>query len=316
MKEITPINKIKEGMTIQGFYLCVYKHLRHSRTGDLFIDLVLRDKTGQIQGKVWKKADTLNEIFSSGEAVVVKAKVGSYQDHLQLDIKKIGRATIQTHGRYGYDPALIVPSSLNDPKEMWNELREVVKGIKNRKLKKLVSQIYKENKEAVMVCPASLNSHYNYRCGLLESILSMCNIARDLAIRYNTDSDLLLAGILLHDIGKVKELSSALESEFTDEGNFIGHPILSRDMVLTASRSINNFPKVYLMKLEHMILVHRGHLEWKTSRKPNFPEALLLHQIHQLDKHMNLMKMALEKDEEDGKWTTRKNHLFIPLYKG
>ena len=303
-------------MTIQGFYLCVDKHLRHSRTGELFIDLVLRDKTGQIQGKVWNKAGTLNEKFSSGEAVVVKAKVSTYQGRLQLDIKKIGRATIQTHGRYGYDPALIVPSSQNDSKEMWNELREIVRGIKNRKLKKLITQIFKENKEAVMVCPASLTSHYNYRCGLLDSILSMCNIARDIAIRYEADSDLLLAGVLLHDIGKVKELSSDLESEVTDAGNFLGHSILSRDMVVSASKTIDNFPKVILLKLEHMILAHRGHLEWKTSRKPNFPEALLLHQIHQLDKHMNLMKMALEKDEEDGEWTTRKNHLFIPLFKG
>ena len=302
-------------MTIQGFYLCVDKHLRHTRTGDLFVDLVLRDKTGQIYGKVWNKAKSFNGKFSSGDAVVAKADVSSYQGRLQLDIKKIGRASIQTHGRYGYDPTLIVPSSDKDPMEMWGELRELVKKIKNRKLKKLVTQIYKENRDTIMVCPASLTSHYNYRSGLLECILSMCRVALDLAIRYNADRDLLLAGVLLHDIGKVKELSSGLESEVTDEGNFIGHSVISRDMVKAVAGTIDGFPKELLLKLEHMILAHRGQLEWRSSRKPNFPEALLLHQIHHMEKHMNLMKIALEQDEEDSDWTLRNSHLFIPFYK-
>ena len=315
MKEITPVHKFKEGMTIQGFYLCVDKHLRHTRTGDLFIDLILRDKTGQIHGKIWDKVKYLNEKFNSGEAVVAKADVSSYHGRLQLEIKKISRASVQTHGRYGYDPTLIVPSSEKEPKVMWGELRELVKKIKNRRLKTLVTQIYKQNKESILVCPASLTSHYNYRSGLLECILSMSRIALDLTGRYNVDRDLLLAGVLLHDIGKVKELSCGLESEVTDEGNFIGHSVISRDMVKEVAGTIDGFPKNLLFKLEHMILAHRGQLEWRSSRKPNFPEALLLHQIHHLEKHMNMMKMALEQDEEDSDWTLRNNHLFIPLYK-
>ena len=315
MKKITPIHKFKEGMTIQGFYLCVDKHVRHTRTGELFIDLVLRDKTGQIHGKIWDKVKSFNENFNSGEAVVAKADVSSYQGRLQLEIKKIGRASVQTHGRYGYDPTLIVPSSEKDPKGMWEDLHELVKKIKNRRLKKLVTQIYKENKESIFVCPASLTSHYNYRSGLLECILSMSRVALDLTERYNADRDLLLTGILLHDIGKVKELSSGLESEVTDEGNFIGHSVLSRDMVKEVAGTMDGFPVDLLLKLEHMILAHRGQLEWRSSRKPNFPEALLLHQIHHLEKHMNLIKMALEQDEEDSDWTSRNNHLFIPFYK-
>ena len=315
MKKITPIHKFKEGMTIQGFYLCVDKHVRHTRTGELFIDLVLRDKTGQIHGKIWDKVKSSNENFNSGEAVVAKADVSSYQGRLQLEIKKIGRASVQTHGRYGYDPTLIVPSSEKDPKGMWEDLRELVKKIKNRRLKKLVTQIYKENKESIFVCPASLTSHYNYRSGLLEYILSMSRVALDLTERYNADRDLLLTGILLHDIGKVKELSVGLESEVTDEGNFIGHSVISRDMVKAVAGTIDGFPKELLLKLEHMILAHRGQLEWRSSRKPNFPEALLLHQIHHMEKHMNLMKIALEQDEEDSDWTLRNSHLFIPFYK-
>jgi 3'-5' exoribonuclease len=315
MKDVTPIHKFKEGMIIQGFYLCVDKHLRHTRTGDLFIDLVLRDKTGQIHGKVWNKTEYFLPKFDSGDAVVAKAEIGSYQGRLQMDIKKIGRASVQTHGRYGYDPTLIVPSSDYDPKEMWLEIREWVNEFKDKKLKKLVSNIYKKYRSSILICPASLTSHYNFRSGLLESIISMGRVAMELADKYEVDKDLLLTGVLLHDLGKVKELSSSLESNVTDEGNFIGHAVLSRDMMREEATSIAGFPERLSLKLEHMILAHQGQLEWRSSRKPNFPEALLLHQIHHLDKHMNLMKLALTQDEEDSDWTTRNNHLFIPFYK-
>ncbi len=315
MKEITPIHKFNEGMTIQGFYLCVDKHVRHTRAGDLYIDLTLRDKTGQIHAKIWRKVESFNEKFDSGDAIVAKADISSFQGRLQMDIKKIGRASIQTHGRYGYDPTLIVPSSKHDPKRMWDEIRELVKGIKQRKLKKLVTKLYKKHKEKLLICPASLNSHYNFRSGLLESILSMSGIAIDLAQRYGMDKDLLLTGVLLHDIGKTKELSIDLKTEITDKGNFIGHSVLSRDMVKECANSIPEFSEKLLLKLEHMILAHRGQLEWRRSQKPNFPEALLLHQIHHLDKHMNLMKTSLENDEEDNNWTSQNNHLFIPFYK-
>jgi len=118
MKAITQISEFKEGADIRGFFLCVEKHLRNTRSGDLYLDLVLRDKTGRITAKLWKDVSEFQDKFSAGDAVVVAGQVDFYLDKLQLNIKKITVASVQDYGRYGYDPALIVPSSKSDPKQM------------------------------------------------------------------------------------------------------------------------------------------------------------------------------------------------------
>ena len=316
MKQITPIQKFKEGATIQGFYLCVEKHLRHTRTGDMYLDLVLRDRTGQISAKVWDKVEEYQHKFTSGDPVAAAGVVESFHDRLQLVVKRINKATIQSYARYGFDPALVVPASKRDPKEMWQELMEIAKGIENRYLRRLVGLIYRENKKELMIHPASILSHYSYRSGLLESILSMATIGSSIGNSFDLDKDVLMAGILLHDMGKLKELSAGLETDCTNEGNFLGHTVLSRDIVREATGKIKGFPASLQLKLEHMILAHRGRLEWRDNLKPNNPEALLLHLIHNLDKQMNLMKKSIEEDVEDGEWTARVNPLYIPLYKG
>ncbi|NHZ85344.1 MAG: exodeoxyribonuclease VII large subunit [Planctomycetia bacterium] len=146
MKAITQINEFKEGADIRGFFLCVEKHIRTTRSGDLYLDLVLRDKTGQITAKLWKDVSKYQEKFTAGDAVVVAGQVDVYLDKLQLNIKKINVATVQSYGRYGYDPALIVPSAKGDPKQMWKELISYIKKINNKYLKMLVTAVYKEYK--------------------------------------------------------------------------------------------------------------------------------------------------------------------------
>ena len=151
MKQITPIQKFKEGATIQGFYLCVEKHLRHTRTGDMYLDLVLRDRTGQISAKVWDKVEEYQPKFTSGDPVAAAGVVESFHDRLQLVVKRINKATIQSYARYGFDPALVVPASKRDPKEMWQELMEIAKGIENRHLRRLVGLVYRGNKKELMM---------------------------------------------------------------------------------------------------------------------------------------------------------------------
>ena len=316
MKQITPIQKFKEGAIIQGFYLCVEKHLRHTRSGDLYLDLVLRDRTGQISAKVWDKVEEYQPKFTSGDPVAAAGVVESFHDRLQLVVKRINKATIQSYARYGFDPALVMPASKRDPKEMWQELIEIAKGIENRYLRRLVGLIYRENKKELLIHPASILSHYSYRSGLLESILSMATLGSSVGSNFDVNMDVLMAGILLHNVGKLKELSAGLETDCTDEGNFLDHAILSRDMVREAAGKIRGFPASVQLKLEHMILAHRGRLEWRDNLKPNNSEALLLNLIHNLDKQMNLMKKSIEEDVEDKEWTTRANYLHIPLYKG
>jgi len=315
MKEITPINQFKEGETIQGFFLCVEKHLRHTRTGDLYLDLILRDRTGQIPGKVWDKVDRYNEKFSSGDPVAVKGIVDSYREKTQLTIIRINKASIQSYGRYGYDPSLIIPTSHYDPKDMWKQITEVIRSMKNTHLRKLVGRIYRDYKDKILIHPASVFMHHNYRSGYLEHILSMAKIGEHLAEHYSANKDLLLAGILLHDIGKLKEIDEGLDASYTDEGNFVGHIVLSRDIVRDEIKNLVNFPEELQYKLEHMILSHQGKYEWQSPKRPAFTEALLLHMIDDLDAKINLMEKVIQEDTEDGKWTNRKNIFRTPIYK-
>lgn len=316
MKQIVRIKEFKDGALIQGFFLCVEKHLRHTRTGDLYLDLVLRDNTGTVHAKIWDKVAELDEKFSSGDPVAVKGNVESFQERHQLVIKKISKASVQYYGRFGYDPALVVPTSPYDPKIMWSDVVELIGKMKNPFLKKVVSSIYREHKEKLLIHPASVIMHHNYRSGFLEHVLSMAKIASQLSDFYDVDRDLVMAGVLLHDIGKLEEISEDMEAEYTDSGNFIGHIVIGRDMVQTAARKIKKFPKELLQKLEHIILSHQGRFEWQSPKQPAFPEAMLVHLIDNMDAKMNLMKLAIDEDQNKRKWTDKKNIFRTPLYKG
>jgi len=276
MKTITCIANYKDGDSIQGFYLCVEKHLRHTRSGDLFLDLQLRDRTGSINGKIWDNVDKLNEKFNAGDPVAVSGNVDSFKERPQLIVKKINRASVQYYGRYGYDPSLIVPASSKNPNDMWKVITKIIRSIKSNPLRKLVSMIYRENKDILLVHPASVKMHHNYRSGFIEHVLSMAEIADQLAVHYQLDRDLLIAGVFLHDIGKIIEISSDLEAEYTDEGNFIGHIVISRDIVRSAAKKITNFPEDVQIKLEHMGLYAYTieALDWFVGNSPGTYEIL------------------------------------------
>ena len=315
MKAITQINEFKEGADIRGFFLCVEKHLRNTRSGDLYLDMVLRDRTGQITAKLWNNIGEFQDKFAAGDAVVVAGQVDVYLDKMQLNIKKINTATVQSYGRYGYDPALIVPSAKGDAKQMWKELTVYIKNLNNKYLKTLVTSIYKEYETQILTHPASVVMHHSYRSGLLEHTLSMAKIGLSLAEHYQVDKDLLLTGILLHDIGKVKEITSEFEASYSDEGNLIGHIVLGRDIAIEAAKTIKGFPTDLLKKVEHLILSHQGQYDWQSPKKPKFLEAMLLHLIDNMDAKMNLMEKAIEEDIEEGKWTSRRNYFRIPILK-
>ncbi|MBT4753429.1 MAG: HD domain-containing protein, partial [Candidatus Marinimicrobia bacterium] len=275
----------------------------------------LRDISGHISGKIWDTVSELNEKFEAGDAVVVSGDVESFMDRPQLVVRKINKATVQHYSRYGFDPAHIVPTSKKDPIKMWNEIEDIINGMKNEYLQSLVATIYKSNKKQLMIHPASVKMHHNFRSGFLEHILTMAQIAKKISPLYSVDLDLVLAGVLLHDIGKLKEINSEYEAEYTDEGNLIGHIVIGRDMVLSAINKIRKFPEDLSQKMEHIILSHQGKYEWQSPKMPSFPEALLVHMIDIMDAKMNLMDIAYTEDQEPGKFTNRHNYFRIPLLK-
>jgi len=200
-------------------------------------------------------------------------------------------------------------------KKMWQELESLINGMKNKHLQTLVAKIYRSNKKKLMIHPASVKMHHNFRSGFLEHILTMGQIAKKISPLYDVDRDLVLAGVFLHDIGKLIEINSEYEAEYTDEGNLIGHIVIGRDIIREAIKKIRNFPEDLAQKMEHIILSHQGRYEWQSPKMPSFPEALLVHLIDVLDAKMNLMDIALNEDQEPGRFTNRHNYFRIPLLK-
>ena len=299
-KKIQSISSFKPDSDVQGFYLVVEKSLRKTRAGDSYLDMTLSDNTGKISAKMWQGFENAADEIEQGDAVVVKGHTDVYRNKLQLNVSKISKVR-EEHEEYGFSLDSLVPSSERDPKEMWDEVTELIDSIKDKFLKELLEVIYEENEKRIQNYPAAKFIHHNFRGGLLEHTLSLANDSIYFSKKYpDLNRDLLITGALLHDIGKVRELSGEVATTYTDEGSFIGHIILGRDMVRDAARAIEDFPAETLLLLEHLILSHQGKYEFGSPRKPMIKEALILFYLDDIDSKMNIFTKTILEDENDG----------------
>ena len=315
MKKLTSIDRFVEGAQVQGFYICVEKHIRYKKSGDLYIDLELSDITGNINAKIWDNTSELNSKFEKGDAVAISGYVEHYIENLQLVVRKINKATIQYYGRYGFNPAKIVPSSKKDPHKMWKNLISIVKEIKRKELQRLIFLIYKSNKKRILIHPGSIKSSYNFRSGFLEQALSMAQLAKKISPFYNLDKELVVGGVLLIKIGVLKQIKSGYVFGYSKEGNLLGQSVISRDILNNAIKKIKNFPEDLKIKLEHILLSYENNFQRKTSYRPSFPEALLVHSIYKMNSNMNLMERIILNDNEETDFTSTHNHFRLPIFK-
>jgi len=309
MKNIVNISELKEGKTIQGFFLCVEKNLRHSKNGDPYLDLVLRDRTGKISAKIWNKINEFELKFNSGDAVALKGKMEIYQNKKYLIIERINKATVQGYARFGFDPSLIIPSAKADPKVMWKDLSKYFKEIKNLKLRKMTVLTYNFYKKRVLYFPSTISKNHNYMSGYIEHVLSFVKIANFLSDYYKLDKDLMLLGAFFIDIGKLQTLKGGYQPIKKKEGLAVNYPYYSRDIMKKFSRKVNGIDKNILLELEHIIISSYIPFEIQNSSLPSSKEALVLNSIKQLDANLNVFKniISLESDE-DG--ITSKHNLF------
>ena len=312
--KLTQIIDFKSGRSIQGFFICKEKHLRYTRNGDLYLDLVLSDATGVIQSKMWDLVDDFRDRFHGGDPVAVKGKVGEFNDRVQLNISKINLASNEQYCKYGFSTDLLL-KSVNEPlNELWDRFLKLLKSIK-KPLRELVSGIINEYAEKIRTMPASINHHHPVHGGFLKHLVTTGEIALDLLQYYpSLNSDLVLVGIILHDIGKVKSINDDLISSHTDEGKLVGHIVLGRDIVMETAAELGNIPQETLIKLEHIVLSHQGSPKKGSVNYPQFPEALLVHYIDQLDGRITLMLDNIEKDPNTH-WTGYKPIFKSELYK-
>ena len=276
-------------MKLQGFYLCIQKRIRRKRDGSPYIDLLLQDKSGIIRARIWDNVDKLIKKFDNGDPIALKGITYSYGDNLFIKIKNINRASIDKYKKYGFEPSDLIPPSKLNVKQLWIQLQKEIKTISKPHFKKLVTKILTDHKQKFQIYPASISFHYNYQHGLLEQTVSLIKIAKLLARNYAVNSDLLLTGACLHQIGKLYSINVGFSDKKNDSKQLVGNAILSRDIVNKYINQIKKFPEDDKVQLEHLILSYQGRREWQSPIEPQTIEAILLHTINYMDSQVNFM---------------------------
>jgi 3'-5' exoribonuclease len=293
---------LKPNQTIETTFLVQSKEIRQKKGGELYLSLLLADRTGELDSKMWDNVnDVLNE-FERDDFVKVKGIVQVFHNKPQLTIHKVRRVDESE-----IDPTDYFPASKRDAEEMWAELLAIVAGMTDPHLKGLLDAMLGDPDIAARYrrAPAAKQIHHAFLGGLLEHVLSVLGMAKAAATHYaNIDADLLTTGCILHDIGKIYELNYERGFSYSNEGQLIGHISIAMRMVSDKLRDLPDFPPLVRTLVEHMILSHHGVLEYGSPKVPQFPEALLLHYLDDMDSKMECMRALIANDRQlEGSFT-------------
>jgi 3'-5' exoribonuclease len=299
--ERTFIKEIRENEIVEGVFWVKEKAMPLSRSGAPYLRVRLADRTGEIEGRVWDGVEEFADLFERDDFIRIKAQATSYQDRVQLNIKSIKKVK---DTEVSLDEFL--PSSLRDPEEMLAELMEIGQDIENDYLKQLV-MAFLENEEFTALfkrAPGAKRLHHSFLGGLLEHTLSVVNLIQKIKGYYGgINHDLLLAGGVLHDIGKVYELSYERSFDYTDAGRLVGHIVMGVEMVDKEIARIEGFPAELAMLMKHLLLSHHGQYEWGSPTRPMTLEAQILHHLDDLDAKVNGIQEFMQKAQEGATWT-------------
>ncbi len=298
----TYVSELQENQTITRTFLLQAKEIRQKKTGDPFLSLTLADRTGEVDAKMWDNVTEVMDTFEREAFVKVKGLVQVYHNRPQLTIHKLRLVEDNAVDFKDYFPA-----SERDPGEMFRELRETVSAMTDDHLRALLDALLDDPEigRRYRAAPAAKQIHHAHLGGLLEHVLSLCGLCKAAAAHYPViDLNLLLAGAVLHDIGKIYELSYERGFSYTIEGQLLGHMQIALRMIAGKLGGLPDFPAKTRMLLEHMILSHHGKLEFGSPKVPQFPEALLLHYLDDLDSKMECMRASVARDRQvDGHFT-------------
>lgn len=246
-------------------------------------------------GRVWNDSPALNGEYEAHDFVAFKGSVKSYRDRLQISVHECRRATDDDRGR-GFDEALLVPTTREDIGELWQRLKAIYpEAIRRPALQRLATETLARYGETLREHPAAKVIHHAYRGGLLEHTVSMAELAQKLCAHYRElDADLVLVGVLFHDLGKTIEIGAMPRNEYTMPGRLIGHVVMGRDLVRELCAQIPEFPEDLQLHLEHLVLSHQGRKEFGSPVEPMTAEALALHFIDHLDSSLAQLRQARE----------------------
>lgn len=293
------IETFRDGDRISDVYLCKSKSTALTKTGKEYENVMLQDKTGQIDSKIWDLSSGGIGDFDALDYVAVTGQVTSFNGALQLKIDRIRRAEEGEYLASDY-----IPCSRYNIEEMYAELMQYVNSVKNEYLAALLKSFFVEDTEFIQKfkrVAAGKTVHHGFMGGLLEHSLSVTRLCSKMAENYDfINRDLLITCAALHDAGKVRELAEFPKNDYTDEGNFIGHIVIGYEMIKEKIAGIEGFPAILASEVGHCILAHHGELEYGSPKKPSIAEALALSMADNMDAKMETLKEALEaKDSND-----------------
>lgn len=314
------LNQLTDGDAVDDIFLLTDKQLRANRNANLYLLASLRDCTGTLNGLMWNVSEETVSHINAGDYVRVKGKVQLYQGTLQAIVTHINPVPSE-----GLDPADFHPKSGVEVERLMAKLKEILLSIDDPPLKTLMECFLIDDflMRQFGQAPAGVKAHHAYHGGLLEHVVNILETAHRIADLYpKLDMNLLLAGIFLHDIGKVRELGYDSSFIYTDEGQLLGHlmigiEILNEKVAEAEKLTGEPFPNETLLRLKHMILSHHGRLEYGSMKLPMTPEAVALHHLDNLDAKVHEFTRSIEDDPNaNSNWTPYSTRLERKLYKG
>lgn len=293
------ISDLKQGDRISDIYLCKYKQSATTKNGKNYDNVILQDRTGTIDAKIWEPNSEGIDEFDSLDYVDIFGEVASFNGALQLNIK---RARICHEGEY--DPSLYLPVSSRNNDEMYQELLSLIRTVQNHFLKALLEAFFIEDEtfiKAFRQSSAAKSVHHGFVGGLLEHTLSVTKMCDYFCSAYPVlQRDLLITAAICHDIGKTKELSLFPTNDYTDDGQFLGHIVIGTQMIADKIHMIANFPVLLSQELQHCILAHHGEFEYGSPKKPALIEAVALNLADNADARIETFKEVLGRSSEPG----------------
>jgi 3'-5' exoribonuclease len=307
------IKDLRAGSDLEEIYAVRTVDIRQRRGGGSYLAATLGDRTGEVTALVWQNVDRFRGVLEVGNVVTVKGQVQRYNQQLQIVVRQ---AEVVSEARV--DEELFLRSSSIDPTVLWKRLMDAIEDVGDPDLRRLLSLVFSdpEVEERFRVAPAARSMHHAFRSGLLEHTMSVAAIAGLLAGHYDLDADLVMAGALLHDLGKIWELEIGASIEYTDDGRLIGHLPMETLFVEKKIGELEDFPRETRRQLLHILLSHHGEYGFGSPRRPKTPEALLVHMADNLDSKMAGMLEAITAGGSgDEAWTPYSRILERHIYR-
>jgi 3'-5' exoribonuclease len=297
---ISDLAAFDEGRPFDSFFLVLAKQQRTTKANKPYLSLVLGDKSGQLEGRVWELGDPrIAKDFDRGDVVKVRGSASRFDDRLQMKVDQLRKAAPSE-----VEKSDLLPATTYDVPTLWRQLEAAVGSLGNPDLKRLLEALLADPAiaEAYREAPAARQLHHAWLGGLLEHVVSLLALAERVAAHYPVlDRDLLVAGVVLHDIGKIRELTWQLGFAYTVEGILLGHIQMGVDMVEKTIATLPGFPDRLRTLVLHMILSHHGKLEFGSPKLPMIPEALVLNFLDDLDAKMQAVASEFERSDREGK---------------